>query len=158
MEMLAEVRDLEARLGRTLDGDLLRRAVAVLQDASALVREEVGDTVWTDPATGVTDLTKVPGSVKAVVLRSAERAMRNPEGFSAESSGDYSFQRTGVQMGVYLTDGELRILRRSVGRTGLWTQQVTRDDLGAGDTVWLDTLPGSEPMPVDVYYEGRVTY
>jgi hypothetical protein len=97
--------------------------------------------------------------VRAVVLRAAERAMRNPGGFSSESSGDYSYQRTGVQPGVYLTDGELRILRRATGRRGLWTQPVTRDDTFA-DTVFLEDSFGCELFPVDVYVEdsGRMTY
>ena len=97
-------------------------------------------------------------SVRAVVLRSAERAMRNPGGFSSESSGDYSYQRTGTQQpGVFLTDGELRILRRAVGRTGLWTQPVTRGDDYA-DTVFLEDSYGCELFPVDTYVEGRMTY
>jgi hypothetical protein len=77
--------------------------------------------------------------------------MRNPGGFSSESSGDYTYQRTNVQPGVYLTDGELRILRRAVGRTGLWTQPVTRGDLHP-NVVFLEDTNGCELFPVDMYY------
>jgi hypothetical protein len=159
MDLLVDVEGLEARLGRQLADAELRRAIAVLEDASELVRGEVGYTLWTDPDTGALIVASVPGSVRAVVLRAAERAMRNPGGFSSESSGDYSYQRTGVQPGVYLTDGELRILRRATGRRGLWTQPVTRGDCYS-DTVFMEDSFGCELFPVDVYVEdsGRMTY
>ena len=158
MELLAEISDLEARLGRNIVPSEMGRAIATLEDASALVREEVGYTVWIDAVTGATQYALVPASVRAVVLRAAERAMRNPGGFSSESSGDYSFQRTGTQQpGVFLTDGELRILRRATGRRGLWTQPVTRDETVI-DTVFLEDSYGCELFPVDTYVEGRMTY
>lgn len=158
MELLATIPELEARLGRNIVPSEIDRATATIEDASALVREEVGYTVWIDTDTGATNYALVPASVRAVVLRSAERAMRNPGGFSSESSGDYSYQRTGTQQpGVFLTDGELRILRRAVGRTGLWTQPVTRGDDYA-DTVFLEDSYGCELFPVDTYVEGRMTY
>lgn len=159
MDLLASIPDLEARLGRNIVPSELPRAIAVLEDATELVRGEVGYTVWADSVTGETVVSLVPGSVRAVVLRAAERAMRNPGGFASESNGDYSYQRTGVQPGVYLTDGELKILRRAVGRRGLWTQPVTRGDDYA-DTVFLEDSYGCELFPVDVYVEGsgRNTY
>lgn len=157
MELFADVVELEARLGRQLDSTDLDRARAVLEDASALVREEVGYTVWIDADTGVLDESLVPASVRAVVLRAAERAMRNPGGFSAESSGDYSYQRTGVQIGVYLSEAEIRTLRRAVKRTGLWTQPITRGDTYA-DTVFVVDQYGGDLFPIDMYVEGRNTY
>lgn len=157
MELFADIAELEARLGRQLDSTDLDRARAVLEDASALVREEVGYSVWIDPDTGAFLPAQVPGSVKAIVLRAAERAMRNPGGFSAESSGDYSYQRTGVQIGVYLSEGEIRTLRRAVKRTGLWTQPTTRGDTYP-DVVFLEDSYGAELFPVDMYVEGRMTY
>lgn len=144
---LADVPDLEARLGRVFTGDEIGRVNAVLDDASALVRDEAGRT-WIDPDTD--SLTAVPGSVRAVVLRAAERAMRNPQGFSAESAGDYSYQRTNVEPGVYLTDAERAIVRKAIGRTGLWTQPVTRGD-DYLHTVWGEDQFGCELFPLDVY-------
>jgi hypothetical protein len=150
-DLLADVAGLEARLGRTLTGDELVRAMAVLEDATALVRGEVGFDVWADPDTGITIYADVPGSVRGVVWRAAERAMRNPGGFSSESSGDYSYQRNAVAgPGVYLTEGEIRILRRATGRRGLWTQQVTRGDEFA-NVVFLEDSYGCELIPYDVY-------
>lgn len=150
MEPLASVTDLEIRLGRTFDSSEIPRAVALLEDASELVRDVAGGKTWVDEETGV--LQKVPGSVRWVVLRAAERAVRNPEGYSAESAGDYSFQRTGVQPGIYLTDGEERAVRRALGKSGLWTQPVTRGD-AYDTTVWLEDQFGAEPIPYDVYRE-----
>ena len=132
----------------------------MLQDATDLVRLEVGTTVWTDPDTGVLLYASVPGSVRAIVLRAAERAMRNPGGYSSESSGDYTYQRNNVQgSGVYLTEAEIRLLRKAVRRTGLWTQPVTRGD-GFPDIVFLEDSYGCELFPVDMYVEGsgRMTY
>ena len=157
MELFADVVELEARLGRQLSSVELDRARAVLEDASALVREEVGYTVWIDADTGVLDEALVPASVRAIVLRAAERAMRNPGGFSAESAGDYSYQRTGVQMGVYLTEGEQRLLRRATNRSVLWTQPITRGDDYA-DMVFVVDQYGGDLFPIDMYVEGRNTY
>lgn len=149
MHPLASVADLEARLGRTFVGGEAARAIALLDDASALARDIAGKT-WLDPVTD--ELLTVPGSVRWAVLRAAERAVRNPEGYSAESAGDYSFQRTGVQPGVYLTEGEERAIRRTLGRTGLWTQPVTRNEKYYS-TVWMEDSYGCELFPVDVVRE-----
>lgn len=144
---LADITDLEDRLGRIFTSEEATRVVALLDDASALVRDEAGLT-WIDPDTDL--LTVVPGSIRAVVLRAAERAVRNPDGFSAESAGDYSYQRTNVEPGVYLTDAERRIVRKAVGRSSLWTQPVTRGDEYL-HTVWGEDQFGCELFPLDVY-------
>jgi Phage protein Gp19/Gp15/Gp42 len=147
MYALAAVTDIEARLGRVFVDDELGRVVALLDDASSLVRDEAGKD-WIDPDTG--ELTTVPGSIRAVVLRVVERAIRNPQGFSAEAAGDYSYQRTGVEAGIYLDERDARTIRKALGRTGLWTQPVTRgDDYLA--TVWAEDQFGCELFPLDVY-------
>lgn len=150
MEPLASVTDLEIRLGRTFESSEVARALALLEDASELVRDVAGGKTWIDEVTG--ELQRVPGSVRWAVLRSAERAVRNPEGYSAESAGDYSFQRTGVQPGIYLTETEERAIRRALGKSGLWTQPVTRNE-EVYATVWLNDQFGTEPIPYDVYRE-----
>jgi hypothetical protein len=53
---------------------------------------------------------------------------------------------------VFLTDGELKILRRATGRRGLWTQPVTRGDCYP-NTVFLEDSFGCELFPVDTIYE-----
>lgn|SRR5690606_2766567 len=145
---LATVADLEARLGREFDETETARATALLEDASALVRDVAGKT-WIDPETE--ELLPVPGSIRWVVLRAAERAVRNPEGFSAESAGDYSYQRTGVQPGIYLTEGEERAIRRAIGKAGLWTQPVTRNE-HLYNTLWYEDSFGLELFPLDKIY------
>ena len=152
MDTLATVRDIELRVGRTFVDPELSRVVGLLEDASDLVRLEAGvldgETWLLDSGTG--DPRPVPGSISGVVRRMVERAVRNPEGFSAESDGDYSYQRTQVQPGVYLTDAEKTIVRRACGRTGLWTQPLTRGEEYL-TTVWLEDSFGFELLPYDVY-------
>lgn len=147
MHPLADVSALEVRLGRSLEGAEASRAVALLDDASALVRDVAGKD-WIDPDTGV--LLPVPGTVRATVLRMVDRAVRNPDGFSAESAGDYSYQRTGVQPGIYLTDPEEKAIRRALGKSGLWNQPVTRNEEWY-TTVWVNDQFGTEPIPYDIY-------
>lgn len=147
MRVLATVLDVELRLGRTLVDPELSRVVGLLEDASDLVCLEAG-TEWVDPDTDA--LLPVPGAIRGVVLRMVDRVARNPEGFSAESDGDYSYQRTQVQSGgVYLTDAERAIIRRACRRTGLWTQPLERGD-NYYRTVWFEDSYGCELFPLDV--------
>lgn len=146
---LASVTDLEARIGREFSDAELSRIYALLDDASALARDVAGKT-WIDPVTE--ELLPVPGSVRWAVLRAAERAVRNPQGFSSESAGDYSYQRTGVEPGVYLTEGEEKAILRSLGRSGLWNQPTTRNE-PCLTTGWVDDQFGCEPIPWDIYRE-----
>lgn len=150
MFALASVQEVETRLGREITGSDLGRVAALLDDASALVRDVAG-TTWVD-TDGVEHPEQVPNSIRYVVLRAVDRAMRNPDGFSAESDGDYSYQRTGVEPGIYLTPGEEKAIRRAMGRTGLWTQPVERGDMCMSDTVWVEDNYGCELFPIDTYY------
>lgn len=150
LKSLIEVADLEARLGRVFEGSDQERAQSVLDEASALVRAESGKD-WVSPD----DPTKIvaPSIVKFITLRAAERAIRNPDGFSAETAGDYSYQRNGVSSdgALYLTDRERQLLARAAGKRALWTQPVTRGLCG-DDTVWLEDSFGCEPFPIDRNY------
>jgi hypothetical protein len=154
VDLLAEVVDLQALLGRTLDGDELVRGVALLQAATGLVYDEIGYDKWVDQTTGRISRDQVPWSIRHIVARAAERAMRNPGGYSSESSGDYTYQRTGVAAeGVYFTESEWRtIRRRSSSRTGLWTQPTTRGEEWPR-TVYLEDSNGCELFPVDTYWD-----
>jgi len=145
---LASVPDVEQRLGRVFTDAEIGRVTALLDDASELVRLEAGRT-WVDDDGNPLP---IPGAVRMVVLRMVDRAIRNPDGFSAESDGDYSYQRTQVEPGIYLTDAERAILRRATGRTGLWTQPTTRGEPGC-NTVWMEDSFGFELFPVDVRYD-----
>ena len=148
---LAEVEDLEKRLKRafttTEDQDW---AQSVLDEASEVVRAESGSNTWVNPD----DPTEVvaPRIVWIITLRVAERAIRNPDGYSAETAGDYSYQRNavGADGGLYLTEWELRMLRRVSGRSGVWTQQVTRGE-DCLDIEWVNDQYGYEPIPIGTW-------
>jgi hypothetical protein len=146
---LASVADIEARLGRKLSPEEKLRAEGVLEDISGLVRDIVGRDFLNEAGT---DLVGVPHTVLAVVRKAAERAMRNPEGYSGESTGDYSYQRRGVEDGVYLTEAEERLIRRALGRGGLWVQETTRGD-ELLTTGFVEDNYGCELFPLDVYRE-----
>jgi hypothetical protein len=149
MDALASVLDVEIRLGRELQGAEAARVAALLDDASALVRDTAGRT-WVDAETGAP--LPVPASIRYVVLRMLDRAVRNPNAFSAEAAGDYSYQRTDVQPGVYLTEDERQIIRKAIGKSGLWTQPVTRGEKYL-TTVWCEDSFGFELFPIDVNYD-----
>ncbi len=145
---LAGVRDLEYRLGRAFRDEELPRAMAVLEDASALIRDVAGRDWVVDGA-----LTALPSTIRSTCLKVAERSIRNPGGYSSESAGDYTYQRNSAADGVYLTEREEAIIRRAIGRSGLWTQPVERGDTFAANTIWLEDNLGHELLPLDVYYE-----
>lgn len=155
--VLASADELMRRLSREFDDLELDRAEAILEDVSEFIRFESGKLWLKVDSNGVVlepFALDVPGIVRTLTLRVAERAVRNPEGFSSESAGDYSYQRNGAtgEGGIYLTERELAMLRRAGGRTGLWTQSTTRFNVDDG-VAWFDTMPGTEPMPLDTYLD-----
>lgn len=147
---LAEVSDLEPLLMREFDDSEIERVEAVLGLASDLVRDESGKD-WLDPDDPTKLVDPLPRIVRLITLRCAERSIRNPEGFSSESAGDYSYQRNGAtgEGGLYLTEREVKLLRRAGGKSGLWTQPLTRGDLHFGATRWMEDSFGFELFPVD---------
>lgn len=139
---LVPVDALRERATYTYDDAELGRAEAVLIDASNLVRAEAGNN-WVD-ANGVPN---PPPVIETIVLRVAQRAMDNPEGLSSATMPEYAWRKEGVEDGVYLSDKECRIVRRTAGKSGLWTQPLTRDG-NDSDTVWVDDSFGAEPFPL----------
>lgn len=123
MKALAEVSALELRLGLeigSLQGADLARAQASLEDASALVRAEAGKP-WLDAAgTTVT----APAQVVTIVVKASLREFKNPDGFTSEQLGDYSY-RTDATGGAYLTEDERRIIRQAAGTSGQGLGTVT---------------------------------
>lgn len=88
---LATVSAMETRLGLAagaITGADLARAEAALNDVSALVRAEAGLTWVADDGVTIT----APAEVVTVVLQAALRSYRNPDGYTGESVGDYSYQ------------------------------------------------------------------
>lgn len=147
MISLAEPAEVIDRLGRPLDAAEQVRVRAVLDDVSALVRDVAGRDFLNEAGTA---LEGVPHSVRAVVLKASERAMRNPDGYQSESVGDYSYARRGAEDGTYLTEREETLIRRAMGRTGLWTQPTTRGE-GTLNTGFVEDQFGCELFPLDVY-------
>ncbi|WP_229398183.1 hypothetical protein [Micromonospora okii] len=114
---LAPVAAMERRLGvapGTLAGADLVRAGAALDDASTMVRAEAGNDWVAADGTTVT----APPVVVTVVVSAALRTYRNPDGYSGESVGDYSYQYARDSTSGYLTPAEVRIIRQAAGRTG----------------------------------------
>lgn len=114
LKALAEVSALELRLGLelgSLQGADLARANASLEDASSLVRAEAGKP-WLDG-----DDVTAPAQVVTIVIKAALREYKNPDGFTSEQIGDYSY-RTDATGGVYLTEEERRIVRNAAGTGG----------------------------------------
>ena len=159
---LAEVSEVEDRLQRPITGNEVVRAEAVLNSVSIKARRETGR-LWLvlggdgEPVMPYeVDQDNLPETVWDIVVTASERALRNPDGYSSESTGDYSYQRVGIPGGVgglYLTDEEVEALRAfrpsadtKVG--GLWTLQTTRNEWYE-DAVWYRTRPGTEPIALD---------
>lgn len=153
---LADFEDLSARLGVTLDPESADglRALALIDDASALVRAVAGIS-WTDPA-DATLLVAPPDLVGSITLASALRAYRNPTGAQQASVGDVSlsFGARGASAvttaAVFLTRSEERQLRTlgglsSAGSVGLTTDTLTGRELyyapTEGDDIPLGPIP-----------------
>lgn len=141
---LGSIEALEARLGRALEGVELARGQAALDDASALVREEARQDWITTAGTLV-----APDSIVTIVLKAAKRAMDNPEGYTSESDGDYTYRRSeDAGLDVYLTEAEKEIVRRyRKASSALWTQETTRGEV-YDNTLWVNDQYGTEPFPL----------
>jgi len=111
MMPLASVDDLGVRLGLNLSGVEQARALAALDDASALIRSEAGEDWDGEP---------IPPVIVSIALQVAFRAYRNPDGVTQTSVGDVSvsYTRDGVAGQVWLTDAERRQIRKAAGKPG----------------------------------------
>lgn len=111
---IATVAQVERRLGvaaGSITGTDLGRLEDALDDASALVRAESYTLTWVDDTDGTT--ITAPHEVVVVTIQSALRTYRNPDGYTGESVGDYSYQY-GQQAGsisVYLSGAEKALVR-----------------------------------------------
>ncbi len=91
------------------------RALAALEDASALVRAE-GAKSWVDAHDEL--LLNIPDVIVSITLAVAYRAFRNPDGTTQAAMGDVSvsFSREGIGGSIFLTRAEQRAVRRASGR------------------------------------------
>jgi len=99
--------------------------VAILDDVSSEVRAETART-WT-LADGSLDPNR-PGVLAVITLRAARRALDNPTGLVGETLGAYTRRFPDpAGAGVYLDDGERRMLHAAVGAGDLVSVPTTRD-------------------------------
>lgn len=138
LDALASLEQLEERMG-TIDNETA--ALAALVDASALVRAEAGlDWEDEDP----------PDVVVVIVLASAARGLRNPDGDQSEGIGTYNVTHgAGILGGVWLTVNERRAIRRAVRGTSSgvgsielvspWQSEITTVpvDIGGDEMPWV---------------------
>lgn len=122
---LAEIDAFASRLGTTTSQLDTPRAYAALDDASTLVRVEVGQS-WVDDAGA---LGVVPEIARMVVLSVARRAYENPSGLISRSIGTYREQWSSggtPAPAVALTAYERGMLSRLRDVGGLYTIATTR--------------------------------
>lgn len=137
----ASLDDLDARTPGGVASEDQTRALAALDDASAMVRSIAGKSWTTD---GELD-DDIPHVVLMVTVTVARRVLANPDGVSQESIDDYSFSISNSTPDVYLTKSERQAIRAAAGRGGLWTQSTTRSPNDG--TVYIDVV-GQEGEPI----------
>ncbi|MFD5504593.1 hypothetical protein ACFWJS_33620 [Streptomyces sp. NPDC127061] len=140
MAALATLDALVARLGRPLDDDAeTALAEAALDDASDLVRHY--GLPWA-PET-------CPAIVRRVVLRAAERIVRNPENARMEMEGSYQISLpASLPVSGELTDEERAIVEKAAGFNDLVSMRITRfDPAPCTDTVYVEPEGPGEFIP-----------
>ena len=125
---LADIDDLQARLGLTLVEPQITQANARLADASEIVRAYAGKTWLNDDETEVDE--DLPGSIPGVVASMVERASLNPGGITQETAGPFS-RSFGSEAAtrLFLTAGEKAVVRAASGRLGVGALSTTRGPL-----------------------------
>ena len=112
----ASVEEMSVRVPGGIPDTDLPRAQAYLDDATALIVEEVGR-----------EFAEVPPTAKRICLSAALRAWFNPSFVASEGLGDYQ-TRYAALGGVYLTPEERGELGRLKGSSALWVQPTGRRD------------------------------
>jgi hypothetical protein len=116
----ATMQDLKARLDWELDEDEERIAGGALEDASDLAAHYGRE--WPE--------TSAPRLVRTLVLKAAQRYMKNPDGYTQSRAGDETLawnDKAGENAGtVYFTDDEQKLLISLAGKKpGLISVPVT---------------------------------
>lgn len=139
---LADLDALLARLGRPLTEPQRVRAESILDDVSDEIRAETGRT-WVLPDGGL-DPTRPP-VLAVVTLRATRRAVDNPTGLVGETVGAYTrrFGDPAAGSGVYLDDGERRMLHAAIGAGDLVSVPTVRD-VAVDDRRWISDSAGGD--------------
>lgn len=103
------------RTGRTLSVTEQTQVAALIEDASALIVDIVGDATVTDTWDASTP-GSVPAAVVPAVVAMVRRGLDNPHGFTGEQTDGYSYSGASPQ-GVFATRKEIRAVRRAAGRS-----------------------------------------
>jgi hypothetical protein len=118
-------------------GDL-SRALAALEDASALIRVEAGKD-WAGGDDGdeldFGDLAqRHQDAITTVCISVARRAFTNPAGVNSQTAGPFSSDFADASSDVYLKASERAVVKRAAGLTGLISIATTREDpIGSSD-------------------------
>jgi hypothetical protein len=119
------------------------RALAALEDASALVRAVAG-LDWVDLHDEL--LLQIPDVIASITLAAAYRAFLNPQGAVQASVGDASvtYSRTESSGQVFLTNAEIRAIRKAAGAGSIGSIDMTTGFIpGSGrDPLYA---PGPDP-------------
>ena len=145
---LATVEQLSARLGITPTGGDAERALAALEDASALIRSEAA-VDWIDVETN--ELSGVPSVIEAITLAVAYRAYQNPTGASQTSLGDasVSYAREGSGGAVYLTRDERKAVRKAAGISAVGSIALVSPWMSeAANYYYAEVEGGGDPIPL----------
>ena len=128
--------EFEVRIGEELTDADRERAEALLLDASTLIRT-IAQGDWEDP----------PDIVRLVCLNAALRAFRNPEGVRQQSLGSFSQTFGNVELGVFITEEEERLIRIAAGQgVGLDSIQLT-SGYEATETIFVPVASGGDWLP-----------
>jgi hypothetical protein len=137
---LAQVSDMEARLGHTIDDATERtRAQALLDDASALIRFEANRT-WMDDTVDPPVLGPVPDFVVSLTAQAALRGWFNPAGIESAQLGAVSVRYGGA----WLTNAEraqLALLNRGQGLQQVYLEHGFGFDGATSGWVPVDNAP-----------------
>lgn len=116
---VATVAELQARLPFTMDPDEQREAQGALETLSDDARF-YGKPTWTTPA-------QTPPQVVRLVLKAANRHMKNYEGFTTSRAGDetVTWDQQGAEAGsAHFTEREKKQLAQLAGRPALMSVPI----------------------------------
>ncbi|MGW3336205.1 hypothetical protein ACWDCL_01825 [Streptomyces sp. NPDC001009] len=141
----ASIDELKGRLDWELDEDELRIAAGALDDASDLAAAYGRD--WPEDT--------APRLVRTLVLKSAARYLRNPNGYTQSRAGDETLMWSDIGRDagtVYYTREEIRLLEELAGRKrGISSAVVSawgsKARPSAGGYVPVDYV-GGDPFPM----------
>lgn len=135
--------DFALRYGSAIPSTDEARVVALLDDACSILQTEIGLSYEDDDT--------IPKAIVSVVVAATRRAYENPQGYSGETMGSYSWR--GAQPasgGVYFTLAEKKICLRAAGQGAIQSVELTSDLYApADDDQFLETDSGAPILYFD---------